>query len=633
THGVLPEEILLLTFTNKAAAEMIARLERYFDKSLTSKIEAGTFHALSYRWLKRLDQRITLKLPSELKMLFRTVYDKRAFHRLGKKGRLYSHSHLYDLYSLYQNSLEEDFEHWIISRYHEQEEWASIYADIISEFEELKAELGFAGFNDLLIWMKKRLDGGVSLGFKEVLIDEYQDTNPLQGAFVTSLRAPSLFCVGDYDQSIYAFNGADISIIASFAKRYPDARIFTLQKNYRSTALILSLANRVIAHNERIYPKKLQVVRTETPVAPKLIVYDDVYEQYQGISKIIAFLDTQREEVAILFRNNSSADGMEVALRKFGIKCRRKGSRSLFETREIKALLHFLALFVNVRDILAFIHLFEYAKGVGANIAKEICDGLMRLGGGSIVQGLLNPDLTIGFPFEKRSRNSELGLFDDFIEIGSVSRFSGLGFDERFLANPVLKHPRLPQEGAKLLYELYQALKSLSHRRNPSALLEGILQSALYGRIIDHLALERSLNKDGTKDEKRYEEAKEKIIRKAYLLEQLARNYRDAESFLNAMILGASEMSEGEGVHLLSVHASKGLEFRDVFLIDLMDGRFPNHKLMAQGGTIEEERRLFYVATTRAMDRLWLSYARQDRHRNKSYLPSPFLIEAGLITA
>jgi DNA helicase-2/ATP-dependent DNA helicase PcrA len=122
-----------------------------------------------------------------------------------------------------------------------------------------------------------------------------------------------------------------------------------------------------------------------------------------------------------------------------------------------------------------------------------------------------------------------------------------------------------------------------------------------------------------------------KINRKAMLLKNLSRNFSDLSKFINSMILGGSELSEGEGVNLLSIHASKGLEFKEVYIIDLMDGRFPNRKLMSKGGSLEEERRLFYVAVTRAKDILYLSFAKYDKLKKISFVASPFLREAGMI--
>lgn len=228
--GAKPSEILLLTFTNKAAAEMVQRVADYFGKDVASKIDAGTFHAVSYRWLKKDDKKVVLKQQRELKTLFRSVYEKRSFGHLGAEIAPYGGNYLYDVYSFYQNTeLNAHFEDWIKSKYPEHEPFAMIYADIVDEFEALKKEYGFVNFNDLLLNFRT-LCATKELGYKEVLVDEYQDTNALQGTLIDAMNPPSLFCVGDYDQSIYAFNGADISIIGSFSKKYPNATVHTLTK-------------------------------------------------------------------------------------------------------------------------------------------------------------------------------------------------------------------------------------------------------------------------------------------------------------------------------------------------------------------------------------------------------------------
>jgi DNA helicase-2/ATP-dependent DNA helicase PcrA len=163
-------------------------------------------------------------------------------------------------------------------------------------------------------------------------------------------------------------------------------------------------------------------------------------------------------------------------------------------------------------------------------------------------------------------------------------------------------------------------------------IVEKIYQSKLFSKIAEHLAIQRVKQRDGSIDEKSKQEAITNIKRKAFLLRDLSKAYKDKYRFINALAIGAGELSKGEGVNLLSVHASKGLEFREVYVVDMMDGRFPNRKLMSKnGGNIEEERRLFYVAVTRAKDILYLSYAKYDRVKKMDFIHSPFLVEAGMI--
>ncbi len=631
-NGVKPQHILLLTFTNKAAAEMLERVRRYFDKSVVEKIESGTFHAVSYRLLKKIGKDIKLKTPKDLKILLKTIVERRRFDHIDSPVKPYQSSYLYDLFSLYQNStIELSFSRWLEEQGSEHGVYFDIYEDIFEEFLALKKEYGYVGFNDLLLLMINALKNDRDIRFSEVLVDEYQDTNILQNSLIDAFDKKSLFCVGDYDQSIYAFNGADIKIIGSFQDRYKNAKIFKLNKNYRSTSKIISLANRVIKNNPRLYDKELEVTRIGECDAPKLLVYEELFAQYHSISALIKNSKTPYEDIAVIFRNNASADGIEATLRELGVSCKRKGGVSFFDSREVKAMIELISVVVNPKDMMAFIHIFEYAKGVGSALSKEIFEGLFKLGEGDIYRGFFHPR-DISNPFKTRAKNYQLGLFDDYGGFGSVSRFYKLGFEDAFLSNPILKHVKLNEDGAKFIYYFYKFLKNSTRIKNPKTLVSHVLSSDIFADISGILATNRATRKDGSIDGHLKQEAKERIIRKGYLLQDIARNYSSSERFLNAITLGSGEMSEGEGVNLLSIHASKGLEFTEVFVIDLMDGRFPNRKLMSKGGSLEEERRLFYVATTRAKDRLFLSYAKYDKIKKITYIHSPFLSEAGLIS-
>ncbi len=631
-NGINPQEILLLTFTNKASGEMIQRVSKFFDIDTVKKIEAGTFHSVSYRLLKKSGEKIVLKQPKELKILLKSIYEKRVFSHIQNSVKQYQYSYLYDMFSLYQNSSTENFSSWLIKKNPDQEPYLDIYEDIFDEFQELKKRFGYVDYNDLLLNIIQKSKNS-KIHFKEILVDEYQDTNSLQGRVIDSFSHDSLFCVGDYDQSIYAFNGADINIIASFKERYKNSTVYTLNKNYRSTRQILSLANKVISKNPRIYKKELIVTKNHIDIAPKLLVYDEVFDQYENIAKKIKYSKNSAENIAVIFRNNSSADGIEATLRENSINCKRKGSVSFFETKEIKSLLNIISLLTNHKDIMAFVNIFEYAKGIGSVIGKEIFEAIFKLGNGNAIQGLLFPDVTIKNPFNKKIQNFQLGLFDDFENLGSVVRFKDLGFDEKFLSNPILKHPKISKDGAIFIYSLYKFIKNNKQIKSPYKLTTNLINSDLYNHITETLSKQRA-NKNGMGiDIELAKEIKQNITSKAWILANISKNYNDIERFLNALVLGSSEITEGSGVNLLSVHASKGLEFDEVYIIDLMDSRFPNRKLMSKGGSLEEERRLFYVAATRAKEYLYLSYAKYDKTRKMNYTPSIFLEEAGLIRA
>ncbi|UOR22754.1 ATP-dependent helicase [Helicobacter pylori] len=626
-NGIKPEEILLLTFTNKASNEMIARVAKYSKSS--SKIEAGTFHAVAYRYLKEHYPNLSLKQPKELKKLLESIVDtKNALTDDDKKP--YTSQHLYALYSLYTNALkQEDFSAWLSHKNPEHTPYAAFYENILDEFENTKKKHNYIDYNDLLLLFKQAMLERPS-PYKEVLCDEFQDTNPLQESILDAINPPSLFCVGDYDQSIYAFNGADISIISNFTQKYKNAQVFTLTKNYRSSKEILDLANQVIQHNERIYPKKLEVVKSGHFNKPVLLNYSDNIAQCQDIAKRIV-MRKNFKEVAVIFRNNASADQLEAALRFHNVPSKRKGSASFFESKEVALALDICALIFNPKDIMAAIHVLSHISDIGSNTAKDIHEALMLLGNGDLKLALTHPSKEAKI-YTKKKEITSMGLFEEIFALENSSRFNGV-IDKAFHSHPVLMHPKISLNGAKMLSDFF-ILYAKAPTHSPSALIKHILESAFFQTFKTRLLKERSKNKDGSYNEFKKLQVQKRFNEKMDLLSSLAKNYQNLGRFLNGTLIGSSEATQGEGVNLLSVHASKGLEFKDVYIIDLMEGRFPNHKLMNTGGGIEEERRLFYVAITRAKENLWLSYAKNELRENakpKEHKPSVFLYEAGLL--
>ncbi|WQZ39602.1 ATP-dependent helicase [Helicobacter pylori] len=626
-NGIKPEEILLLTFTNKASNEMIARVAKYSKSS--SKIEAGTFHAVAYRYLKEHYPNLSLKQPKELKKLLESIVDtKNALTDDDKKP--YTSQHLYALYSLYTNALkQEDFSAWLSNKNPEHTPYAAFYENILDEFENTKKKHNYIDYNDLLLLFKQAMLERPS-PYKEVLCDEFQDTNPLQESILDAINPPSLFCVGDYDQSIYAFNGADISIISNFTQKYKNAQVFTLTKNYRSSKEILDLANQVIQRNERIYPKNLEVVKSGHFNKPMLLNYNDNIVQCQDIAKRIV-MRKNFKEVAVIFRNNASADQLEAALRSHNVPSKRKGSASFFESKEVALALDICALIFNPKDIMAAIHVLSHISDIGSNTAKDIHEALMLLGNGDLKLALIQPDKEAKI-YTKKKEITSMGLFEEIFALENSSRFNGV-MDKAFHSHPVLMHPKISLNGAKMLSDFF-ILYTKAPTHSPSALIKHILESAFFQTFKTRLLKERSKNKDGSYNEFKKLQAQKRFNEKMDLLSSLAKNYQNLGRFLNGTLIGSSEATQGEGVNLLSVHASKGLEFKDVYIIDLMEGRFPNHKLMNTGGGIEEERRLFYVAITRAKENLWLSYAKNELRENakpKEHKPSVFLYEAGLL--
>lgn len=622
--GISADKIMLLTFTNKASSEMIMRLESYFPKDVLKDIQAGTFHAIAYRYLKE-HHKILLKQPRELKVLLRSVYNNRVFNEIAQTPP-YKADYLYDLFSLYLNSFDGNFSDFIIQRNKEHEVYAPIYDDVFDEFMDLKKQYNYASYDDLLILYRDKIIED-SLSLKEILVDEYQDTNYLQNSIILNIKAESLFCVGDYDQSIYAFNGSDIGIIASFKDRFSDARIFSLTKNYRSSAKILDIANKVIANNVRIYPKYIEVLKDMEDSRVEVFSFNDTKEQYQYIAKHISTSATPLLQTAIIFRNNISSDYMEASLRELGISVRKKGGRSFFDSREISLFIDILNLFFNKKDMMAFVNVLSIGSGIGESLAKDIYDCLMFLGNGNIKDGLLNPKDT-NKPYQNKLRNTQLGLFDDIFIQEDRARFDKY-LSSDFASHLLLSHPKLNQKSAVFINKFYKLF--LIKQTNLNGLFRDVMKSDFFSEIKEMLSISRVKNKYKSINDIKIKEEKENIDKKVEILYNISKSYNDLGRFLNSITLNSAESSSGEGVNLLTIHASKGLEFDDVYVIDLMDGRFPNMKLISKTGSLEEERRLFYVATTRARYNVYFTFAYKDWAKNTNYTPSIFLKEAQLV--
>lgn len=522
----------------------------------------------------------------------------------------------------------QSFSDFITARNDEQAIHSAIYDDIFAEFMEVKKHYHYASYDDLLLLYREQILA-CGVGFKEVLVDEYQDTNALQNSIISAYCTDSLFCVGDYDQSIYAFNGADIGIIASFSARYKDAQIFSLNKNYRSTRKILNIANKVIANNPRIYPKSLQVVRDSDDSRVEILRFQKTKEQYSFIAKHIAdsaLHGAKLGDIAVIFRNNTSSDLIEAGLREYGIACRKKGGRSFFESREIALFIDILSLFSNRADMMAFVNIISNGAQIGEVIAKEIYESLNNLGNGDIISGLLRPNLATGAnPYKIRTRNAQLGLFDEIFVKEDSARFNSI-ISKNFHSHPILCHPKLNEKSAIFLNNFYQLFEFKS--RDLNTLFSHIEKSAFWSDLKSQIARSRAKGADSNA----IDDFTKAIDKKLSILQNLSAKYDTLTHFLNQIILNSAESSSGEGVNLLTIHASKGLEFETVYIIDLMDGRFPNFKLMAKTGSLEEERRLFYVATTRAKRNLYYCFAYFDSSKNTNYLPSIFLKEAGLLS-
>lgn len=595
-QNILPREIMLITFTSKAATEMRERMQRYIDKKIVEQILVGTFHSTAIHLLKKNNVPFTLNVGKGMQSLFSLTYQRFIQSHPFSNDEAYISKTLFELQSVYlAKSNGKSFQQWFIDEYPSREnqlDHLDKYESIIELHQENLKKEKLIGFNELLI--KASVESQkFTQKFKEIIIDEYQDTSYLQIQYAQSLPHKQLFCVGDYDQSIYAFNGANIEIIASFGKMYKNSKIFNLKKNYRSNKPILDLAQKVISQNKRIFPKKLEIMNKSEEFPIIFTPYLDDEGQAFEIAKKIKESKTFFDNIAIIYRNNSSATNIEIALKENNIECIRDDKNSFFDIDEVRYTINVLKLLnglekIALLEILDVFHLSKYS-----HLIADTLLGHER----SIKDAILYPK----------------GNF----------KFSVKDKDEFFLKhhlNKKLQNKKI----SNLFYELYKIM--LLHKRlNTKDFLTQLFDSTFISESMKKFAEDKSVNKSNDFDGLKFKINLGNFNKWQEKLHEAIDAFGDIEKFINSLSHKKEKNDrEKKAVHLLTIHASKGLEFEDVYLIDLNDKKFPNEKLMKNGGGgIEEERRLFYVVITRAKKRLELSWCL--KHSGKTLLPSSFL--------
>jgi DNA helicase-2/ATP-dependent DNA helicase PcrA len=590
-----PNEIMLITFTSKAAEEMKERIQKYIPATIAKEILIGTFHATAIILLKQNNIEFNLQTEKTLIAIFASIYHKTIEHGLDTP---YKEKTLFELYSVFQAKRKgKDFRTWFMETYPKRENQfqnLEAYQKVFDAYAQAIADQKIVGFNELLEYASIHANK-FKEKFKEIIIDEYQDTSYLQTHYIQSLDFKQLFCVGDYDQSIYAFNGADIEIIGSFKDVYPDASVINLAKNYRSAKPILDLAQKSIEINPRLYPKKLEITKTTEDLPVEFLSFESSPDQYLEVAKMISESKTHFDEIAVLYRNNASANGIEMALRTFNIDVVRDDKGSFLEIDEMRYMVNLLKL-TNTKDKLPLI---EILNSFSLNkFSSMIVNELTSLSRDSIKDALLYPK-------------------------GNY-KFSAVSAADFNLKHPLCKKLQNPKIG-NLFYHIYRMLAS--HKRlNLDTFLEDFFSSELLEISMKKFAEDKS-SKKGEFDREIYEKLMERYRKWKTSLLKTITAFDNLEVFLKAMGQNKSKDEEESGVRLLSVHASKGLEFEEVYLIDMTDKKFPNRKLMDNGGGgIEEERRLFYVAVTRAKEKLIITWSRLDGKGNP-VSPSQFIEE------
>jgi len=598
-NGVDSFNILALTFTNKAAREMKERVEKILGSSEARNLYIGTFHSVFARLLRAEAHR--LGYPNDF-----TIYDtddaksviKTIINEQNLDDKHYKPNFVYNRISAAKNSLmgPEEYQH----DYYVQQEDMRGNRPMIGKIYEMYAKRCFKNgamdFDDLLFKMYILLKQFPEVlhkyqhKFRYIMIDEYQDTNPAQYEIIKLLGAvhENICVVGDDAQSIYSFRGATIQNILQFEKDYEDVRVVKLEQNYRSTKSILNVANEVIAHNKGQIEKalwtnnmegeKIKLVRTMTDNEEGKYVADTIAEQ-----KLRNHYENR--DFAILYRTNAQSRSFEESLRRKAIPYRIYGGISFYQRKEIKDFLAYLRITINTRDEESLKRIINYpVRGIGKTTIEKAV--------------IYSNEHNITF-WEVLERAREFGF-----KGGTLEAIDGFVTMIRSFQAIMDKHNAY--DVAVQVGKSTNIVKELFNDKTTEGL-------ARYENIQELLNSIKEFTETPTED--------------GELLDKSLGSYLQQITLLTDADQGDDENSDV--VKLMTIHAAKGLEFPVVFSVGLEENLFPSTLSVNTREELEEERRLFYVAITRAKSRLWLTYA-NSRYRFGSLVqnePSRFLEE------
>ena len=591
-HGVESRQILLLTFTNKAAREMVGRVKDLVVTD-TSDLWAGTFHSIGARILRRHAEDLgftrsfsIMDRDDQRSMLGKVV----AACEIDTKERRFPKADvLASMFSMAENTGRE-LEDVVMDMHPSFFDWLPDIRRVREGYAKRKLDGNSMDFDDLLVLTVRLFEARADLlalyqqRFRHVLVDEYQDTNTVQSRLIDLLAGAgaSLMAVGDDAQSIYSWRGADMSHILGFRERYPDSRVFTIETNYRSVPEILDLSNEAIRANEGRIEKDLRAVRESAGVKPALVALTEPRTQAAFVAQRIEELrDTgiPLTEIAVLYRAHFQSLEMQMELTMRGVSFAITSGLRFFEQAHIKDVAAFLRFVLNRRDEESFVRMVMLLPGCGPAAGEKLWREWIDTG----LAGNESPPV----------RWSEI----------------------------LLRFRKVPKKAAKQWEQLCYTLDELTPDgffAKPGdmiySVMEGVYQDYLEASFDNAEARRADLDQ----------------------LSRFAGGFEEIGTFLEQLsLLGSvdgepgAEKEDEEKITLSSIHQAKGLEWRVVFLIGLVDGQFPNGRVMESGqAALEEERRLFYVGITRAKDELYMSYPLTNP---KSYtgdymcMPSRFL--------
>ncbi len=578
--GVAPWQILALTFTNKAAREMKSRIERVVGHH-ANKIWAGTFHSLFARILRVEAHRIdypndfTIYDTDDTKSVINEIIkqmslDKKAYNAGTIRSRISSAKS--NLITPKAYTLDDDL------MQHDKMNRVPMLYQIYEKYVAKCHRAGAMDFDDLLLQTFKLLyrnpdnvRAKYQRQFLYVLVDEFQDTNHLQYAilkqFVNYEESPNNICiVGDDAQSIYSFRGATIENILQFEHDYPDVQTFKLEQNYRSQHHIVEAANGVITNNQRQIDKtiwtdkvgeyKIKIIKTISDSEEGKRVADKIIEQKNRYNLV-------NKEICILYRTNAQSRVFEENLRRYNIPYRIYGGLSFYQRKEIKDLMAYMRLTVNPRDDEAFKRVINYPR---RGIGKSTIDKILQ-----------------------------------FADDNQISLWQSL------------PHVQLSARAESLLAEFAKIIASCQNKAQTSNAYEAALFISKKSGIMESLKNDRSMEGMGRLENlNALLDGIQEFVEDDEIEDDNLGNDKSLARYLQniALITDADEdTGDNNVVALMSAHAAKGLEFKSVFVVGLEENLFPSYMSLSDPNQIDEERRLFYVAITRAEEYLTLTYS------------------------
>lgn len=588
-QGVAPERILALTFTNKAAEQMRTRIAQMLPDNRARRIRMGTFHSVFSRILREnaeligFPQSFTIYEPADSRNLLKTIV-----RELNLADEKYKPNVLASRISYAKNCLVTPGAYLASANYAAEDRQAQIpeFGNIYNIYCQRCKHNGAMDFDDLLLQTNILLRDHPDVlrryqeQFEYILVDEYQDTNYAQYIIIRRLsQLHSRVCVvGDDAQSIYSFRGAKIENILSFKKDYPSAMVFKLEQNYRSTRTIVEAANSVIARNHKRMEKhcfsegavgeKIRILKAYTDREEAEMVVSDLREKIRETGD-------RWSDVVILYRTNNQSAVLEDNLRRRGVPYRIYKGSSFYDHKEIKDLLAYIRLVINPRDDEAFRRIVNYpARGIGETTVQRIAQ-LAAAQGSSMWEAV---DALVAEP----------------------------------AADPVQRTI------ARKVAEFVAMIRALSLARNEKGLYDFGLEIASRSGILAAYRAENSPEATSALDNieellnsmQLFKEQRDAEIRGG---ERQADEEATIEEWLQQVMLmtdmDKDDPEEDDKVTLMTVHSAKGLEYKYVYIVGLEENLFPSQRAAESPDGIEEERRLFYVALTRAKVQATISYA------------------------